>query len=77
MQALSLSLFIDQEEKMPEIDLQVIPKDLLDQYKNLVSEETLFTAFNQLEDAELSTDEFSFYTSVASVYSSKKLKEKQ
>lgn len=51
--------------------LQIIPTDLLDQYKDIVSEEALFTAFNQLEDAPLSTDEFSFYTSVASVYSSK------
>ncbi len=52
-------------------DLQIIPTDLLEQYKVAVSEETLITAFNRLEDAELSTDEFSFYTSVASVYSSK------
>lgn len=51
--------------------LQIIPTDLLEQYKNIVSEEALFTAFGQLEDAPLSTDEFSFYTSVASVYSSK------
>jgi Fic family protein len=52
-------------------DLHIIPTDLLDQYKDVVSEEALLTAFNQLEDAELSTTEFSFYTSVASVYSSK------
>jgi len=51
--------------------LQIIPTDLLEQYKDIVSEEALFAAFNQLEDAPLSTDEFSFYTSVASVYSSK------
>ncbi|WP_158796107.1 Fic family protein [Pedobacter sp. L105] len=56
---------------MLEIDLQIIPTDLLDQYKAVVSEEALLTAFNKLEDAELSTAEFSFYTSVASVYSSK------
>lgn len=56
---------------MLEMDLQIIPKDLLEQYKTTVNEEALFTAFNQLEDAPLSTDEFSFYTSVASVYSSK------
>lgn len=53
------------------MDLQIIPKDLLKQYKTTVNEEALLTAFNQLEDAPLSTDEFSFYTSVASVYSSK------
>ncbi|AMP97485.1 hypothetical protein AY601_0530 [Pedobacter cryoconitis] len=51
--------------------LQIIPKDLLEQYKTTVNEEALFTAFNQLEDAPLSTEEFSFYNSVASVYSSK------
>lgn len=57
---------------MPVIeDLQIIPSDLFEQYKEAVSEDTLSTSFNQLEDAELSTDEFSFYTSVASVYSSK------
>ena len=56
---------------MPEIDLQIIPQGLLEQYKITVSDNTLIAAFNQLEDAQLSTDEFSFYTSVASVYSSK------
>lgn len=66
-----LSLFSHQEETMLEMDLQIIPTDLLKQYKTLVSEEALATAFNQLEDAPLSTAEFSFYTSVASVYSSK------
>jgi len=56
---------------MQAIDLQIIPSDLLEQYKENVEEKALFTAFDQLEDAELSTTEFSFYTSVASVYSSK------
>lgn len=57
---------------MKEIDLQIIPKALLDQYCQMaVSEETLFSAFNQLEDAPLSTNEFRFYNSVASVYSCK------
>jgi len=56
---------------MQAIDLQIIPADLLEEYKTLLSEATLLNAFNELEDAELSTDEFSFYTSVASVYSSK------
>lgn len=51
--------------------LQILPTDLLDEYKAIVSEEILSASFNQLEDADLSTDEFSFYTSVASVYSSK------
>ena len=56
---------------MAEIDLQIVPQDLLEQYKMVVFDESLSIAFNQLEDAELSTTEFSFYTSVASVYSSK------
>jgi Fic family protein len=56
---------------MQAIDFQIIPTDLLEQYKMVVSEEILFTAFDQLKDAPLSTDGFSFYTSVASVYSSK------
>jgi Fic family protein len=53
------------------LDLQIIPIDLLEQYKIEVSEEGLQSKFNQLKDAPLSTDGFSFYTSVASVYSSK------
>jgi Fic family protein len=56
---------------MQAIDLQIIQTDLLEQYKLIVSEEQLTTAFNQLHDAPLSIDGFSFYTSVASVYSSK------
>ncbi len=43
---------------MPVIEnLQILPTDLLEQYKKTVSEEALFIAFNQLEDAQLSTDE--------------------
>jgi Fic family protein len=56
---------------MRAVDLHIIPIDLLEQYKHVVPEKALFSAFDQLEDAELSTKEFSFYTSVASVYSSK------
>jgi Fic family protein len=56
---------------MQAIDLQIIPNHLLEQYKLIVSEKSLTTAFNQLHDAPLSIDGFSFYTSVASVYSSK------
>jgi len=52
-------------------NLQIIPTDLLGEYNSAISDQTLSAAFNQLEDAPLSTDEFSFYTSVASVYSSK------
>jgi hypothetical protein len=38
------------------VDFQIIPTDLLDQYKILVSEEALTKAFDQLHDVPLSTD---------------------
>jgi len=48
----------------------IIPTDLLNSYEaNFPS--TLEETINKLEDAEISTDTFSFYTSVASVFSSK------
>ncbi|MFA5619836.1 MAG: Fic family protein [Weeksellaceae bacterium] len=50
--------------------LQIIPTDLLASYLEKVPQD-LQTAFNALEEAEISTDTFSFYTSVASVFSSK------
>jgi Fic family protein len=50
--------------------LQIIPTDLLENYLKQVPK-TLQTAFNALKDAEISTDKFSFYVSVSSVYSSK------
>ncbi|MCB9034480.1 MAG: Fic family protein [Chitinophagales bacterium] len=50
--------------------LQIISTDLLDAYIKQVPK-TLQTAFDTLEDAEISTDTFSFYVSVSSVYSSK------
>lgn len=56
---------------MQGVELQIVPVDLLEQYKAAVSKEALLAAFEQLKDAPLSTDGFSFYTSVASVYSSK------
>lgn len=56
---------------MKALDLQIIPIDLLEPYKAAVSPEALSAAFDQLKDAPLSTADFSFYTSVASVYSSK------
>lgn len=52
------------------LQLQIIPKDLLEEYLKQVPKE-LETCFNDLKDAEISTDSFSFYTSVASVFSSK------
>jgi Fic family protein len=50
--------------------LQIFPTNLLQQYVQLVPKD-LQKAFDQLSEAELSTDTFSFYTSVASVFSSK------
>ncbi|MGX5819272.1 Fic family protein [Chitinophaga lutea] len=51
--------------------LRIISTGLLDQFKAGVANAALQASFDGLEDAELSTDGFSFYTSVASVYSSK------
>ncbi|WP_126246113.1 Fic family protein [Chitinophaga rhizosphaerae] len=51
--------------------LQIIPTDLLLSFKEEIDEVALSAAFISLVDAEISTDGFSFYTSVASVYSSK------
>jgi len=50
--------------------LKIIPVDLLDEYCSLVGDDLSATFYN-LKDAEISTDTFSFYTSVASVFSSK------
>lgn len=50
--------------------LQIIPTDLLKDYLSKIPK-GLQNAFDELEDAELSTPNFSFYTSVASVFSSK------
>lgn len=55
---------------MQNLALQILHADLLDDYKTHVPE-NLQVAFASLHDAELSTPSFSFYTSVASVYSSK------
>lgn len=52
------------------INLQIISTELLKQYCSQVDKE-LPLKFERLEDAEISTDSFSFYTSVASVFSSK------
>ena len=51
--------------------LQIVPSDLLNLYKKQIAVPALSDAFHQLKDAEISSDGFSFYTSVASVYSSK------
>ena len=50
--------------------LKLIPVDLLNEYSQGVSV-ILQNLFDKLTDAEISTDTFSFYTSVSSVFSSK------
>ena len=50
--------------------LQIIPTDLLETYLKQVPK-TLQANFDALKDAEISTNTFSFYTSVSSVFSSK------
>jgi Fic family protein len=52
------------------MDLQIIPTTLLEDYLKAVPAE-LQEKFDALKDAEISTDTFSFYTSVSSVFSSK------
>lgn len=51
-------------------ELKIIPVELLKQYRLQVKKD-LRVCFDKLKDAEISTDTFSFYTSVASVFSSK------
>ena len=50
--------------------LKIISTDLLELYQHQVDKE-LQNKFDKLVDAAISTDNFSFYTSVASVFSSK------
>jgi hypothetical protein len=50
--------------------LRIIPTILQEQYNSLVSN-NLEHEFQKLHDAEISTEHFSFYTSVSSVFSSK------
>ena len=52
------------------MQLEIVSVKLLDEYNQKVSK-TLQHDFEKLADSELSIDAFSFYTSVASVYSSK------
>jgi Fic family protein len=52
------------------ITLEIIPVDLMEQYTLQVSKD-LMVLFNKLTDAEISTENFSFYTSQSSVFSSK------
>ncbi len=55
---------------MLQSDFQILPTALLESYKSVWISDTQ-TSFENLNDAEISTDTFSFYTSVASVFSSK------
>ena len=50
--------------------LQIIPTYILEKYLQQVPK-NIEVVFNELKDAEISTDTFSFYTSVSSVFSSK------
>ncbi len=50
--------------------LKIISTNILEQY-NLQVNKDLSLLFDNLKDAEISTDSFSFYTSVSSVFSSK------
>jgi len=52
------------------MDLKIIKSDLLNTYFDAIPKD-LQERFDALKDAEISTDTFSFYTSVASVFSSK------
>jgi len=57
-------------ENMNPRKLSIIPTDLLEAYCQQV-DKALKSNFDALTDAEISTETFSFYTSVASVFSSK------
>ena len=51
-------------------ELKILPTHLLQEYLKKISSD-LPALFESLTDAEISTDTFSFYTSVSSVFSSK------
>lgn len=51
--------------------LEILNDGLLPAYKDSIAHIDLTKKFEALKDAEISTDTFSFYTSVASVFSSK------
>jgi Fic family protein len=51
-------------------NLQILPTLLLEEYLKQAPK-NLKASFDELKDAEISTDSFSFYTSVSSVFSSK------
>ena len=55
---------------MKNIKLQIIPTELLEQYCKQ-ADKKLSNKFDNLKDAEISTDGFSFYTSVSAIASSR------
>ena len=55
---------------MKKVNLQIIPTELLEQYCKQVDKK-LSDKFEQLEDAQISTKTFSFYTSVSAIASSR------
>ena len=55
---------------MEQAVLRILPADLSDQYKELISVAGL-EKYTILEESELTRDSFSFYTSVSAVFSSK------
>ena len=55
---------------MKQIDLKIIPVDLLEHYKSSF-DQSLQKTFAELHDSELSIETFSFYSSVSAVFSSK------
>jgi Fic family protein len=57
-------------KKMPTLSLQILPTALLEKYKASF-DKTLLQNFEALKDSELSIENFSFYTSVSAVFSSK------
>jgi Fic family protein len=55
---------------MKPVEFQILPIELLEAYKEIISIE-LLSSYEQLQESELSLDTFSFYTSVSAVFSSK------
>jgi len=53
------------------LHLHIIPVTLLEEYKKAVADLHLIDKFEKLTDAEISTDTFSFYTSVSAIASSR------
>src|SRR5690606_38879046 len=55
---------------MPKLNLKIIPQNWLEEYISKVNN-SAETNFNKLKDSDLSIENFSFYTSVSAVFSSK------